>query len=157
AARRRGCRCASPPRRSASSALRGQSRCPTSQPWFAYSRLHHPCEGGDPRQSLGNSWGELPRCRLAMRLLARGRLAEGASSARHGHDARTPGLRLVEDGTGRKRRGPGPFAGLDLLAVGGLHARDLEAAVGAHHREAVGVHCNDLAELAADTLWILGG
>ncbi len=33
--------------------------------------------------------------------------------------------------------GFGPFGGVDLLAVGGLHAGDLEAAVGADDREAV--------------------
>ena len=48
-----------------------------------------------------------------------------------------------------------PFAGVDLLAVVGLHARDLEAAVGADDREAVGFDRDDLAELAGDALRVL--
>src|SRR5262249_25487034 len=64
---------------------------------------------------------------------------------------------LVEDGAGLQAGRLGPFAGLDLLAVGRLHARDLEAAVGAHHGEAVGIDGDDLAELAADALGVLGG
>ena len=51
--------------------------------------------------------------------------------------------------------GLGPFAGVDLLAVGGLHARDLEAAVGADHGEAVGLDRDDLAHLAGDALGVL--
>src|ERR1041384_8382227 len=50
----------------------------------------------------------------------------------------------------------GPFGGADLRAVG-LHARDLEAAVGAHDRDAVGVDRDDLAELAGDALGVLCG
>src|ERR1043165_5632735 len=50
----------------------------------------------------------------------------------------------------------GPFAGADLRAVG-LHARDLEAAVGAHHRDAVRLDRDDLAELAGDALRVLRG
>src|SRR6516162_5819408 len=34
--------------------------------------------------------------------------------------------------------GLGPFAGIDLLAVGGLNARDLESAIGADNRDAIG-------------------
>ena len=48
-----------------------------------------------------------------------------------------------------------PFAGVDLLAVGGLHAGDLEAAVGADHGEAVGFYRGDLAGLAGDALRVL--
>src|SRR5436305_9939810 len=50
----------------------------------------------------------------------------------------------------------GPFAGADLWAVG-LHARDLEAPVRAHHRDAVGIDRDDLAELAGDALRARGG
>ena len=49
------------------------------------------------------------------------------------------------------------LAGVDLLAVGGLHARDLEAPVGADDREAVRFHDDDLAHFAGDALRILGG
>src|SRR5215471_14620328 len=50
-----------------------------------------------------------------------------------------------------------PLAGLDLLAVGGLHPGDLEAPVGANHGEAVRLDRDDLAELAADPLGVAGG
>src|ERR1043165_2661897 len=50
----------------------------------------------------------------------------------------------------------GPFAGADLRAVG-RHASDLEAAVGAHHRDAVGLDRDDLAELPGDALRTGGG
>src|SRR5258708_8560524 len=46
-------------------------------------------------------------------------------------------------------------AGFDLLAVGGLHPDELEAAVGADHGDAVGVDRGDLAHLAGDALRIL--
>ena len=48
------------------------------------------------------------------------------------------------------------FAGIDLLAAGGLHARDLEAAVGADDGEAVGLDRDDLADLAGDALGVFG-
>src|SRR3954454_3933339 len=47
-----------------------------------------------------------------------------------------------------------PFAGFDFLAVGGLHAGDLEAAVGADHGEAVGFDGGDLANLAGNALGV---
>src|SRR5436305_14522872 len=50
----------------------------------------------------------------------------------------------------------GPFAGADLGPVG-LHARDLEPAIGADHRDAIGIDRDDLAELARDPLWVLRG
>src|SRR4051812_30413033 len=62
---------------------------------------------------------------------------------------------LVEDGAGRDSGGLDPLAGFDLLAVGGLHAGDLEASVGANDGEPVGIHRNDLAQLAADALGVL--
>ena len=43
-----------------------------------------------------------------------------------------------------------PFAGFDFLAAVGLHARDLEAAVGADDGEAVVLDRDDLAQLAGD-------
>ena len=58
---------------------------------------------------------------------------------------------LVPDG---EIGGRGEFAGVELLAVGGLHARDLEAAVGANHGEAVGFDLDDLAHLAGDALGV---
>src|SRR5947209_20112981 len=51
-------------------------------------------------------------------------------------------------------RALGPFAGADLGAVG-LHTRDLEAAVGAHDRDALCVDRDNLAELAGDAFRIL--
>ncbi len=47
------------------------------------------------------------------------------------------------------------FAGIHFLAVGGLHAGDLEAAVGADDGKAVGFDGDDLAELAGDALGVL--
>src|SRR5260370_654988 len=58
---------------------------------------------------------------------------------------------------GRELGGGCEFGGVDLLAVGRLHARHLEASVGADHREAVGLDRDDLAHLAGDALGILGG
>ena len=49
------------------------------------------------------------------------------------------------------------FAGVDLLAAGGLNARDLEAAVGADDRKAVGLDRDDLADLAGDAFRVFGG
>src|SRR5215471_10292989 len=49
------------------------------------------------------------------------------------------------------------LAGVDLLAVGRLYARDFDAAVGADDREAFRLDRDDLAELAADPLRVLGG
>ena len=60
-----------------------------------------------------------------------------------------------EPRAGREVGGLRPFAGADLLAVGGLHARDLEAAVGADDGEAVGLDRDDLADLAGDALRVL--
>jgi hypothetical protein len=48
-----------------------------------------------------------------------------------------------------------PFAGVDLLAVGGLHARDLEAPIGADDGEAVAFDRDDFANLAGDAFRIL--
>src|SRR5476649_1192912 len=48
------------------------------------------------------------------------------------------------------------FAGVDLLSPFGLHAGDLEAAVGADDGEAVGFDRDDLAQLAGDALGVLG-
>src|ERR1700761_4378596 len=49
-----------------------------------------------------------------------------------------------------------PLAAFDFLAVGRLHARDLETPVGADHGEAVRFHRDDFAELAGDALRIFG-
>src|SRR5262249_32572377 len=46
------------------------------------------------------------------------------------------------------------LAGGGFGAVGGLDPHDLDAAVGADHREAVRGHLHDLAELAADPLGV---
>src|SRR6202050_1955022 len=48
-----------------------------------------------------------------------------------------------------------PLAGFDLLAVGGLHACNLEAPIGADHGKTVGFDHGDFADLAGDTFWIL--
>src|SRR3974377_2127274 len=48
-----------------------------------------------------------------------------------------------------------PLAGIDLLAVGRLYARDFKTPVGARDGEAVGFHRDDLAELAGNALRIL--
>src|SRR3954453_18115753 len=50
-------------------------------------------------------------------------------------------------------RGLRPFAAANLWSIG-LHARDLDAAVGAHNGEAVGVDRGDLAIFAADALGV---
>jgi hypothetical protein len=47
-----------------------------------------------------------------------------------------------------------PLAGVNLLAIGRLHARNLEAPVGANDRETIRLDTDYLAELAADTLRI---
>src|SRR5262245_57880105 len=60
-----------------------------------------------------------------------------------------------ESCAGGELRGGGPFAGPNFRAVG-LHARDLEAAVGADHGDAVALDCDDLAHLAGDALRVLG-
>ncbi len=57
-----------------------------------------------------------------------------------------------ELGTRRNGGGLGPFAGFDLLAVGGLNAGDFEAAVGADDGETVGFNRDDFAQLAGDAL-----
>src|SRR5205823_13904387 len=71
--------------------------------------------------------------------LSRGRQATSCESRSSG-----------ELGSGRK------FASADLGAVG-LYARDLEAAVGADHREAVGLDRDDLSHLAGDAFRVLPG
>src|SRR5215472_18267149 len=73
---------------------------------------------------------------------------------------RAKGGNLQESGEARaggELDGGRELAGVDLLAVGRLHARDLEPPVGADHREAVRVDRDDLAHLAGDALRILGG
>src|SRR5262249_46483651 len=62
-----------------------------------------------------------------------------------------------EPGLDREVGGLRPLAGLDLFAVGGLHAGDLEAPIGANHGEAVRLDRDDLAELAGNPLRVLGG
>src|SRR5579864_6381272 len=59
---------------------------------------------------------------------------------------------LCESGLGLEIDRLRPLAGFDLLAVGGLHARHLEAPVGADHGEAVGVDGCDFAEFAGNPL-----
>src|SRR5215831_7111666 len=53
--------------------------------------------------------------------------------------------------------GGGEFAGRDLGAVVGLHAQNLDAAIGADDGEAVGLDLGDLAHLAADAFGIARG
>src|SRR5262249_4028547 len=48
----------------------------------------------------------------------------------------------------------GEFAGRDLGAVGGLHAQNFDAAVGADDGEAPGRDLDDLAHLASDALGV---
>src|ERR1700730_6386421 len=43
-----------------------------------------------------------------------------------------------------------PLAGFDLLAIGGLHARDFEAPIGADHGKTVGFDHGDFADPAGD-------
>src|SRR5215831_11519803 len=65
-----------------------------------------------------------------------------------------------ESGESRAGGGVGglePLAGVDLLAIGGLHARDLEATIGADNNETIGFERDDLAHLAGDALGVLGG
>ena len=64
----------------------------------------------------------------------------------------TTALESREPRFDREIGGFGPLAGFDFLAVGGLHARDLEAPIGANHGEAVRFDHSDFAELAADSL-----
>src|SRR5262245_49691031 len=48
-----------------------------------------------------------------------------------------------------------PFAGIDFLAVGGLNAGNLEAAVGADNGESIRFDGGDFTELAADAFRVL--
>src|ERR1700693_3136403 len=59
---------------------------------------------------------------------------------------------LCESGLGLEIDRLRPLAGFDLLAVGGLHAGDFEAPIGADHSEAVGFDHGDFADLACDPL-----
>src|SRR3569833_2935532 len=58
-----------------------------------------------------------------------------------------------EDGALGEIGGLRPFGGVDLLAVGGLHAGDLEAAVGADDGAAVGVNRAGIG-LASNTITV---
>src|ERR1700693_2551977 len=62
---------------------------------------------------------------------------------------------LCESGLGLEIDRRRPLAGFDLLAVGGLHARDFEAPIGADHGKTVGFDHGDFADLAGDPLRIL--
>src|SRR5258707_11490713 len=57
-------------------------------------------------------------------------------------------------GSCREFGGGGVVSGPDLAAVGRLYAHHLDAAVGAHNREAVGFDGDDLAHLAGDPFGI---
>src|SRR4029077_8228519 len=59
---------------------------------------------------------------------------------------------LCESGLGLEIDRLRPLAGFDLLAVGGLHAGDFEATVGANYGEAVSVDGGDFADLAGNPL-----
>ena len=52
--------------------------------------------------------------------------------------------------------GCGPFCRAHFRPIG-LHARELEAAIGADHGDAIAFDCNDLADLAGDALGIFRG
>src|SRR5262245_45676734 len=51
--------------------------------------------------------------------------------------------------------GLGKVGGGDLSAIGRLHPGELDAAIGAHDRDAARIDLHHLAELAADAFWVL--
>src|SRR5206468_10449303 len=67
------------------------------------------------------------------------------------------GSESYEPRCGVELGGGGEFPGGDLGAVVGLHAQNLDAAVGADDSEAIGRNLGDLAHLASDALGIARG
>src|ERR1700752_33656 len=95
----------------------------------------------------GSDWWEVG----LVRRHARPRSQSGINSV--GHPVHTAGSAFTGSPLSRGRRKLSyknrafldagalrPFGGFDLLSAVRLHARDLEAPVGAHHRDAVGFH-----------------
>src|SRR5215472_8064539 len=123
------------------------SRAISISDFTAISHSSLPCEASSPR-----------RGRHAIRVMKIAlRLADPPYAARA---SRICALRaaswFVKDDAGLQTGRHRPRTGFELLAVEGLDASNFEAPVGAHDFEAVGFHRDDLAQLSADALRVLG-